>query len=499
MKRKSGILLPIFALPNEYGIGGFGKECYNFIDYLKGAGQSVWQVLPLVETGFGNSPYSSKCSYSFNPYFISLDHLVKDGLLTKKEVKAERVNSDIIDYGKLYFSRYKILRKAFERFDENDPLFLSFIKKGKYKSYAIFSSLKSVYNCDFNNFPSEYKCRDQKSLKAFIKNNKQEYLFWQFLQFYAENEWVCIKNYAKYNGIKIIGDLPLYVALDSVDVWENPSLFDLDANFVPKKVAGVPPDYFCEDGQLWGNPVYSYSEHQKDGFSWWKGRLVKAFKIYDYIRVDHFRGLDRFYTVQNGSENARVGEWVDVPSTELFSELKKVSKKEGIIAEDLGVIDDGVRNLLKATGFPGMKVLSFAFNGDDTNPYLPKNIQENSICYTGTHDNDTLKGLILSFSEEQKKTFINGVKQSLKDLKIKANVSTLNGLIDAVIKLGAFSKAKTFILPFADVIKSGNDKRVNEPGKLSDQNWAIRFDKKDFSLKVANKLKRLARESGRGV
>lgn len=499
MKRKSGILLPIFSLPNDYGIGGFGKECYNFIDYLKSAGQSVWQVLPLVETGFGNSPYSSKCSYSFNPYFISLEHLKEDGLITDLELKAERVKNKVIDYGELYQNRYKTLRKAFLRFNKNDLLFKSFLRKGAYNDYAIFSALKNVYNCDFVNFPIEYKLRDEKALKKFVNANKEEYLFWQFLQFYAENEWIGVKEYAKCNGVKIIGDLPLYVAYDSVDVWVNPNLFDLNSDFTPKKVAGVPPDYFCEDGQLWGNPVYNYDEHKLDDFSWWKNRVKKAFKIYDYLRIDHFRGLDRFYAVEHGSENAKVGEWISVPSVELFNQVKKVSKKDGIIAEDLGVIDDGVRELLKKTGYPGMKVLSFAFGGDKDNPYLPENIQENSVCYTGTHDNDTLKGLVLSLNKEQLENMKKGVKNSLKLLKLKGEVSTFSKLIDGVIKLGAYSKSNVFILPFADVIKADSSKRINEPGKLSDQNWAIRFSEKDFSLSSAKKLKDLTVSSGRGI
>lgn len=499
MKRKSGILLPVFALPSNYGIGDFGKECYNFIDYLKSANQSVWQVLPLVETGFGNSPYSSKCSYSFNPYFISLEHLKEDGLLTDLELKGERVKSSVIDYGRLYNRRYKVLRKAYSRFNRNDLDFKKFLRKGEYDDYAVFSTLKTVYNCDFINFPKEYKNRDKDALKKFVKDNREEFLFWQFIQFYAKEEWTAVKNYAEYNGVKIIGDLPLYVAHDSVDVWANPNLFDLDENYIPRKVAGVPPDYFCEDGQLWGNPVYNYNEHKKDNFAWWKDRIKKAFRIYDYVRIDHFRGLDRFYAVQNGSENARVGEWIDVPKFELFENIKKASKKDGIIAEDLGTIDDSVRELLKATGYPGMKVLSFAFGGDKANPYLPENIEENSVCYTGTHDNDTLKGLILSFTETELKVFRNGVKNSLKLLGVKSSVNSTNGLIDGVIKLGAYSKSKIFILPFSDLIKADSKKRVNEPGKLNENNWAVTFSKKDFSPKKADELRKLTIDSGRGV
>ena len=498
MKRNSGILLPVFSLPNNYGIGGFGRECYNFIDYLKEAGQSVWQVLPLVETGFGNSPYSSKCSYSFNPYFISLEHLKSDGLITNEELKSQRCNQTYIDYGKLYKERFPLLRKAFLRFDVKDPEFKKFVKSEKYKDYAVFSALKTLkYECGDHTYESLLLRRDQSKISNFIKNNEQEYLFWLFLQYYANSEWEDVKSYAKANGIKILGDLPLYVAYDSVDVWSNPELFCLDQNLIPKKVAGVPPDYFCKEGQLWGNPVYDYSVHRLDGFSWWKNRIKKVLKIYDLVRIDHFRGLDRFYTVNYGSENAMNGEWIDVPSKELFSEIFKVAKKEQIIAEDLGVIDDGVIELLNYTGLSGMKVLSFAFNGDTNNPYLPENTIKNSVYYTGTHDNDTLKGLISSLTESELETLKKGVKNSLKKLKISGNVNTQNQLINTIIKLGFYSKSNTFIMPFGDVIKAGSEKRINSPGFLKEQNWAVRFSKKDFSSSRAEKLRKLTESSGR--
>ena len=496
--RKSGVLLPIFSLPSKYGIGDFGKEAFNFIDILSLTNQSVWQILPLVQTGYGNSPYSSISSTSFNPYFISLEKLNQMGLITKTELKSAVYNQKYIDYGFLYNQRYPLLNKAFNRFDKTSPDFVSYIKSKESLDYALFMAIKEKNNHkNFYEWEEGLKNRQIKALTKFKKENAERILFWQFVQFIAKTQWFELKEYANKKGVQILGDLPLYVALDSVDVWANKHLFKLDENLLPTKVAGVPPDYFCQDGQLWGNPVYNYSEHQKDNFKWWVVRLKKALKVYDYLRIDHFRALDRYYQVDCDKDNARVGEWVKVPSEELFSAIHKKVDKSRIIAEDLGLIDDGVRELLKKVGYPGMKVLSFAFNGDSNNLYLPENIPYNSVCYTGTHDNDTLKGLIEGFNEWDKNNFYNGVNNSLKLCKINHKVSGTKSLINAVIKLGLKSKAKLFIIPVQDILQVGSEYRINQPGVVKEQNWAIKFSKTELAFKNFEKLKNLTKKYDR--
>lgn len=484
--------MPIFSLPSNYGIGDFGKTSYDFVDFLSQAGQKFWQILPLVQTGYGNSPYSSVSSQSFSPYYISIEQLKKQKLLTKEEVELSIYNEEYISYGFLYNVRYPLLKKAFLRFNKQDKGFSAYVKGGEARDYALFMSLKEFFDQKhFYEWPNEYKYRDEKALSEFEKTHQEQVLFWQWIQFTAKKQWNKLKKYANSKDVSIIGDMPLYVALDSVDVWVNPSLYKLDQNFVPKKVAGVPPDYFCEDGQLWGNPVYDYEVHKKDNFAWWCDRVKKALSVYDYVRIDHFRGLDRYYEVENGATNAKEGEWMKVPSSKLFSALHKTIDKSRIIAEDLGIIDDGVRALLKKTGYPGMKILSFAFNGEKDNLYLPKNIPQNSVCYTGTHDNDTLMGLINNASEWERVNLYNSVKESLSDMEMDMPIGNDEQLADAIIELGYKCKSKLFIMPMQDVIKADSQMRINEPGTVKAQNWSIKFSKEHFTCDLQDKLKTL--------
>ncbi len=498
MQRRSGILMPIFSLPSKYGIGSFGKESYKFVDFLSLAGQKIWQILPLVQTGFGDSPYSSVCSYSFNPYFISVDTLKERGLITAEEAKFQLNNADYINYGELYAVRYPLLRKAFLRFDKEDKQFKNFLRKKEFYDYAVFMALKFASGQKhFYEWEEPFKRRDKKALKSFALSYKEEILFWEFIQFEAQRQWLELKKYANKKGIKIIGDMPLYVALDSVDVWTAPNLFKLDDKFIPKKIAGVPPDYFCEKGQLWGNPVYDYQEHQKDNFSWWCERIAKALKIYDYVRIDHFRAFDRYYEIPASAEDATVGEWISVPKEQLFNSIHNYVDKSRIIAEDLGIIDDGVRELLKKLGYPGMKILSFAFNGEENNLYLPENVTENSICYTGTHDNDTLWGLITTMSEWDKNNLYRGVKNSLLKLKIKMQVGNDLEMFNAIKELGFASKSALFIIPMQDVLGLDGSYRVNEPGTVKNSNWAVRLKSEHFKKSTALKLKRLTEKYDR--
>ncbi len=497
MARKSGILLHISSLPNRYGIGSFGKECYDFIDFLVEAKHSVWEILPLGQTGFGDSPYSSVCSNSYNPYFISLDALCEKGLLKRKELFASVDRTPFVDYGKLYYGRYPLLRLAFSRFDKSDKAFKAFVKKGRYRDYALYMAIKEKQdNRAFYDWEDKFKYRDEAALNEFAKENELELLFWQFLQFEAEREWKSVRAYAKEKGITIMGDLPLYVAYDSVDVWASPKYFKLDDRLFPKKVAGVPPDYFSATGQLWGNPVYDYEVIEADDYKWWKYRFDTVAEQCDLIRIDHFRGFDRFYEIDYGRSDAIVGEWVSVNGEEVLNKATGAKLKDKIIAEDLGIIDDGVRELMKKLDFPGMRILSFAFNGQSDNAYLPENIEERSVCYTGTHDNDTLMGLLESVSEWDYNNFLVGVKSSCKKLKVAYFAKSKKALAKSIIRLAYACKAETTILPMQDACLLGGDFRMNTPGR-DIANWTVKIKKSAFTKAKAKYLCALAQNSGR--
>ncbi|MBE5736786.1 MAG: 4-alpha-glucanotransferase [Clostridiales bacterium] len=492
MERCSGVLMPIFSLPSKYGIGDFGKESYEFVDNLSKSSQKIWQILPLVQTGYGNSPYSSICSYSFNPYFISPELLKEQGLITEQELQFSISNKKYIDYAELYAVRYPLLKKAFERFDKKDLEFQNYLESKQSYDYALYMSIKEASGQKhFYEWEDNFKNRDKNALLSFEKAYKEQVLFWQFVQFIARKQWFDLKKYANEKGVLIMGDMPLYVALDSVDVWTNKHLYKLDDNFMPIKKAGVPPDYFCEEGQLWGNPVYDYEVHEKDNFSWWINRIKSSLEVFDYVRIDHFRGFDRYYQVDSDRTDAKVGEWIKVPSEQFFNELHKHIDKDKIIAEDLGIIDDGVRDLLKFTGYPGMKILSFAFNGDKGNLYLPEKYEENCICYTGTHDNDTLLGLINKMNDWDYNNLVQGVKNSLELFELEAFVDDTKGLLSAIIELGVKSKANLFIIPMQDILALDSDYRINEPGTVKDQNWSIKFNKEQVSTLCFLQLKEL--------
>lgn len=497
MKRQSGILLHISSLPNRYGIGTFGQECYDFIDFLAQSGQKVWEILPLGQTGFGDSPYSSVCSYSYNPYFISLDVLCGEGLLKKSEISELQDETPFVDFGKLYYTRYAVLRKAYDRFDKTNENFVKFVKSKKYRDYALYMSIKGKQDSKaFYDWAKEYKYRDKSALIRFEKDNDNEIKFWLFLQFKASEQWKQVRAYAKEKGIMIMGDLPLYVAYDSVDVWANPQYFKLDENLTPKKVAGVPPDYFSATGQLWGNPVYDYASIKADGYAWWKNRFKSVANDCDLIRIDHFRGMDRFYQIDYGRDSAVVGEWESVDGRTLLDSVHSVVNKSRIIAEDLGIIDDGVKNLLAYAQYPGMRILSFAFNGDENNTYLPQNVEENSVCYTGTHDNDTLIGLIENFTEWDYANFVRGVENSCARLGVKAKMKDNRSIAKTVIELGFASKAKLFILPMQDVALLNGDYRMNTPGREI-ANWTTKIAKKHFNATNAKNLKALSQKYNR--
>ena len=482
--REAGVLCHISSLPGKYGIGSFGNEAYRFAKFLKKCGVKYWQVLPLVQTGYGDSPYSSVSCTSGNPYFIDLEKLAQDGLLTKYELAEARHEPGSVSYGSLYNERYVTLRKAFSRFNFDDAKFRAFVKSGAAEDYALFMTANRVYGENFLYWEEPLKFRDPEALEKLRTDFHEEYLFWNFLQYEFGMQWRALKEYCNSLGIQIIGDIPLYVAADSADVWAHPELFKLDSDLRPTKVAGVPPDYFSETGQLWGNPIYDWAAHEKEGFAWWTNRLENALATYDVVRIDHFRGIDRYYEIPAFSETAVKGEWKEGPGEKLFA---NVGGKGRIIAEDLGIMDDGVKALREKLGFPGMKVLLFAFDGNEKNEFLPENIGENSVCYTGTHDNDTVAGYVQTLATEDFLLFRSRVAQTLQEEGVYVKLGEHGeGFPEAFCRLALASDARLAVLPVQDLLGLGNEARMNYPG-TDDGNWRFRLDR--LPAGVAGKLR----------
>ncbi len=473
--RKAGILLPISSLPSNYGIGTFGKCAFEFVDFLALAKQSYWQVLPLGPTSFGDSPYQSFSSLAGNPYFIDLDMLIEEGLITKEDVK-ELENMELrIDYAAQYNLRYPVLRKAYANFKE-DTKYTKFVKLNNYwlEDYAIFMSLKKFHNdASWNNWSDEYKFYNPKTLKAYYKSNKEDVDFWKFLQFKFDEQWQALKAYAHNNNVEIIGDIPIYVAYDSCDVWSNVKEFQLNEHLEPTKVAGCPPDAFCEDGQLWGNPLYNYDLMKEEGYSWWIRRMKKANELYDVIRIDHFRGFEAYYSIPATHENARRGKWFKGPGYSLFSAIEKEIPGIRIIAEDLGFITEGVRKLLKKTGYPGMKIMEFAFDPSNDAEYMPHNHVKNCVVYTGTHDNLPLRAWFRELKPEEKH-FVMEYLMLTDESKV----------CDQMIRVSLASIADLTIIPFQDYLGLDEDTRINTPS-TSTNNWVYRINKEYLSKELA--------------
>lgn len=475
-QRGAGVLCHISSLPNRYGIGSLGKEAYDFVDTLAKYGVKYWQILPLQQTGYGDSPYQSVSCTSGNPYFIDLVALKNQGLLDKEELKsAERKLKNDIDYGDLYENRYKLLRRAYARFNVKDPDFVAFIESGEAEEYALFMSLKSRYGGTFNTFPDAYKYHEHLAIYEFRNSvYREEYCFWVFLQFIFNNQWNALKCYANSKGIKIIGDIPLYVAYDSADVWAHPELFKLDQDLNPVEVAGVPPDYFSKDGQLWGNPVYNWDAIRAAGYDWWIKRIAHAQHMYDIVRIDHFRGIDRYYAIPAGAATAKVGEWEQGPGVALFEEAERRLGPLNIIAEDLGVIDEGVIALREACGFPSMKVMMFAFDGREDNDYLPQNIEEHSVVYTGTHDNDTALGFMLKMTEKQFKSVKSQLRAALKYVGAYTPVVDRADAVRAIVLCALGARSSVAIIPVQDILCLDNWSRMNTPS-TAEGNWKFRL------------------------
>lgn len=475
-ERSAGILCHISSLPSKYGIGTLGKEAYEFADFLKKCHVKYWQILPLVQTGFGDSPYQSVCCNSGNPYFIDLEALKDEGLLDEEELASCQVPAGDINYENLYNTRYQILRLAYARFNIKEQGFIDFIDSGEFEDYALFMSLKSRYSSTFNTFPDAYKYKEHLAMYEFRNSvYKSEYCFWLFLQYVFKKQWTRLKNYVNSLGIKIIGDIPLYVAYDSSDVWGHPELFKLDENLHPTEVAGVPPDYFSKTGQLWGNPLYNWDVMACDNYKWWTSRVKKATELYDVIRIDHFRGLDRYYAIPFNSPTAEVGEWQQGPGEKLFKCIRAELGDIPIIAEDLGVIDSGVIKLRMQTGLPGMKILQFAFDGMQSNPYLPANIKKNSVVYTGTHDNNTALGFLEEMDENEFNTFKTRLRAALQTENVAFPFVTKDQTVRALCACALASSANLAIIPIQDLLVLGNTARMNTPA-VAQGNWQFRLN-----------------------
>ena len=469
--RSSGVLLHISSLPSPYGIGTVGKEAYKFVDFLKRSGQSYWQILPICPTGYGDSPYQSFSSFAGNPYFIDLDMLVKDGLLEKSEIEQSGLtNDEYVDYERQYEKRFPLLRIAYERFAKKlTNKFMDFCRAEAdwLDSYALFMAIKNEKGgIPFEKWEKGLKFRHKAALERAERRLGREMGFYKFLQYKFSEQWNALKAYANKNGIKIIGDLPIYVARDSADVWTNPKVFMLDGNLSPKAVAGCPPDAFSEDGQLWGNPVYNWSYLKKCGYDFWCRRIARQMKFYDVLRIDHFRGFESFYTIPAENDTARGGAWKKGPGMSLFKAIKSKLGDLDIIAEDLGFITPEVAKLLKDSGYPGMKVLQFAFDSREESNYLPHTYKNrNSIVYVGTHDNDTAEGWMLSANPSD----VAYAKRYL-------GLNKKEGYAWGFIRGAATSVSDTAIYTMQDLLSLSNEARMNTPS-VAHGNWRWRMQK----------------------
>ncbi len=489
--RSCGVLLPVSSLPSEYGIGCFDEAAYAFVDKLKAAGQKYWQVLPFGHTSYGDSPYQSFSTFAGNPYFVSLKEFVKAGYITKADCKKADMEGhpEYVDYERVYNGRYAVLKKAFLNSNiAEDKDYQKFVSDNAawLTDYALFMAVKDANDGkSFIEWDDDIKLRRPKAVEAYLEKYKEEVEFYSFIQYEFFKQWDALKAYANENGIEIIGDIPIYVAYDSADVWTNPDLFKLDKNLQPIKVAGCPPDAFSEDGQLWGNPLYKWDYHKKTGYKWWKDRIAACNKMYDMVRIDHFRGFDEYYAIPFGDDTARNGKWEKGPGIDLFNELNKEFGEMNIIAEDLGFLTETVRQLLKDTAYPGMKVLQFAFFEDSDSEYLPYNYTENSVVYTGTHDNDTVAGW---YSELDKPS-----KKFTKEYLMLADDSNI---CDAMIAAAMGSVSKYCIIPAQDYLGIGSTARVNTPSTVGN-NWKWRLSPKAFDKRLLKKMAKMAKLYGR--
>ena len=487
MNRAGGVLLSITSLPSKYGIGCFSKSAYDFVDWLKGAGQTYWQILPLGPTSYGDSPYQSFSTFAGNPYFISLEALVEEGVLTKAECEAADFGDKpgSVDYEKMYQARYPLLRKAYERskISENQDYQRFVADNGWWLGdYALFMAVKDRFDgAPWTEWAEDIRLRWPNALDYYRRELYFDVEFQQYLQYTFYMQWMKLKNYANDRGIRLIGDIPIYVAMDSADTWAHPELFQLDENNVPLAVAGCPPDGFSAIGQLWGNPLYRWDYHWDTGYEWWISRLEYCFRLYDVVRIDHFRGFDEYYSIPYEATTAVDGHWERGPGMALFARVEEALGRREVIAEDLGYVTDSVRELVSSSGFPGMKVLEFAFDSRDSgcaNDYLPHNYGENCVAYTGTHDNETIRGWFDSISTEEQEM----AREYLCDSRTPKKEQNW-----AFISLIMRSSARICIIPMQDYLGYGNECRMNKPSTVG-INWKWRLTGEELTEELKKKL-----------
>ena len=494
--RSSGILLPVSSLPSKYGIGCFSAEAYEFVDQLARAGQKYWQILPLGPTGYGDSPYQSFSTFAGNPYFIDLEAFVKEGYLDKSDCEDcdWGTNESYVDYEKIYNSRFRLLRKAFENYDcETDQEYRKFVKENAawLEDYSLYMAIKDSLNgISWIEWPTELKNREKAALAEEREKLAKEVGFYCFQQFCFFKQWTALKAYANAKGVEMIGDIPIYVAFDSADAWAQPELFQFDKENIPIGVAGCPPDAFSATGQLWGNPLYDWEYHKKTGYAWWTRRMANCMKLYDVVRIDHFRGFDEYFSIPYGAENAIGGHWEKGPGIDLFRKVEQALGWKQVIAEDLGYVTDSVRQLVHDSGFPGMKVLEFAFDSRDSgcaNDYLPHNYPENSVAYTGTHDNETIAGWWKSIMAKERKL----ARDYLCD-----NYTPDKELHKCFISLVMRSSAKLCVIPMQDYMGLDNSCRMNQPSTVG-KNWKWRIRKRELTVKLQKEIQGIALRYGR--
>ncbi len=496
MNRAGGVLLSITSLPSDYGIGCFSKSAYDFADWLKEAGQTYWQILPLGPTSYGDSPYQSFSTFAGNPYFISLEELVEEGVLTREECDAADFGDEpeTVDYEKMYKARYPLLRKAYERSRiSEDEDYRRFVSDNGWwlGDYALFMAVKDRFDgAPWTEWAEDIRLRWQNAMDYYRRELYYDIEFQQYLQYKFYVQWMRLKSYANQKGIRFIGDIPIYVAMDSADTWAHPELFQLDSNNVPLAVAGCPPDGFSATGQLWGNPLYRWDYHKSTGYDWWISRLEYCFRMYDVVRIDHFRGFDEYYSIPYGAESAVGGHWEKGPGMDLFARVENVLGRREVIAEDLGYVTDSVRELVRESGFPGMKVLEFAFDSRDSgcaNDYLPHNYGENCVAYTGTHDNETIRGWFDSITKEEQEL----AREYLCDSRTPKK--ELNW---SFISLIMRSSARVCIIPMQDYLGYGNECRMNKPSTVG-INWKWRLTEDELTDELKKRLYEMARRYGR--
>lgn len=493
MKRECGMLLPVASLPSRYGIGAFSKEAYEFVDMLQETGQSYWQILPLGPTGYGDSPYQSFSAFAGNPYFIDLEQLIEQGLLTDAECTAVDFGSEVqgIDYQKMYDNRFGLLRQAFLRWKEKhlelgrDEM-MQMLKENLHSEtleYCFYMAVKNAHaGASWDLWEEEIRLRKPEALEQWKERLQDDIEFYEFQQYLFQQQWQKLKTYANQRGIRIIGDIPIYVSFDGADSWAHPELFQFDEAGKPIAVAGCPPDGFSATGQLWGNPLYRWGYHKENDYTWWMERMRYSFALYDVVRIDHFRGFDEYYSIPYGNATAEFGHWESGPGIEIFTKMRAAFPALDVIAEDLGFLTPAVLQLVEESGFPGMKVLEFAFDADGKSVYLPHRYPANCVVYTGTHDNNTLQGWYQELS--------------LKDREFVADYLgtqwTPNEEIHwAFIRAALASPARLAIIPVQDYLGLGVEARVNEPSTLG-RNWQWRMRRDAFDEALRWKCRRLA-------